>query len=221
MQNNYSAAAASANRVIGSGQFSLTSEFADAFNRTSTAVTSRTSNSNATTEDVFAMQVTSQAGVNNMWTFFDPAGRSDIPIEAAHFLLYEPGDARADFFDGDFTLKFNNTFGNVPIVRLAEMYLTRAEANFRAGTSVGATPLDDINRIRNRAALSSIGSVTIGSILAERRTELAFEGHLIHDLKRTQRPVGVLPFNSPKLVFPIPQRERILNPDLVQNEGYQ
>jgi starch-binding outer membrane protein, SusD/RagB family len=221
MQNNFPAAAASADKVIGSGAFSLTSAFADAFNRTSTASTSRSSNTNATTEDVFAMQVTSQAGVNNMWTFFDPAGRSDIPIEAAHFALYELGDARADFFDGDFTLKFSNTFGNVPIVRLAELYLTRAEANFRAGTSVGASPLADINRIRNRATLPSVGSVTLASILAERRVELAFEGHLIHDFKRTQRPVGVLPFNSPKLVYPIPQRERILNADLVQNEGYQ
>jgi starch-binding outer membrane protein, SusD/RagB family len=221
MQNNFPAAATAANRVIASGEFSLTSTFADAFTRTSSASTSRSSNTNATTEDVFAMQVTSQAGVNNMWTFFDPAGRSDIPIEAAHFALYEPGDERADFFDGDFTLKFSNTFGNVPIVRLAEMYLTRAEANFRAGTSVGASPLSDINRIRNRAALPSVGSVTLGGILAERRTELAFEGHLIHDLKRTQRPIGVLPFNSPKLVYPIPQRERILNAELVQNEGYQ
>lgn len=224
MQNRFPEAVTASNRVIASGQFALTPVFADAFGRTSTASTSRTTNGNATTEDVFAIQVTSQAGTNNLWNFYDPTGRGDIPVEDRHLTSYETGDARRVFFQVSggvrYTRKFTNRFANVTIVRLAEMYLTRAEANLRAASVTGATPLADVNRIRARVGLAPLGSVTIADVLRERKAELAFEGHLIHDLKRTQRSVGTLLFSSPKLVFPIPQRETILNPELVQNEGY-
>jgi starch-binding outer membrane protein, SusD/RagB family len=218
MQNEYALALAEANEVIETGEFALTGSFANAFGRTSS------SGANATSEDVFALQVTSQDGVNNLNTFFasaDFAGRGDILIEQAHFDLYETGDERADFFyDDTWTAKFNNQFGNITIVRLAEMYLTRAECNFELGTSVGDSPLNDINTIRTRAGLPDLGSVDLTDILLERRLELAFEGHLLHDLKRRQLSVGSMPFNDNKLVFPIPQRERIINPSLTQNPGY-
>lgn len=223
MQNNYTKALESAHSVIVSGEFSLTGSIADAFGKGSTGSTSRTSNGNATSEDIFAMQVTSQDGVNNLNTFFasaDFAGRGDILIEQAHLDLYEPGDERADLFYDIWTAKFNNQFGNITIVRLAEMYLTRAECNARLISSIGDTPVNDINVIRNRAGLADVGSVTVNSILDERRLELAFEGHLIHDLKRTQRSVGILPYNDNSLVFPIPQRETIINSSLIQNSGY-
>jgi hypothetical protein len=219
MQNDYADAAAAANRVIQSGSFALLSDYADNFNKTSAGAGSTTSS-----EDVFSIQVTDQDGVNNMNTFFassDFSGRGDIYIEPAHFNRYESGDLRLDlFYDDERTGKWNNQFGNVNIVRLAEMYLTRAEANFREGTSIGSTALDDINRIRNRAGLSDLGALTIDDILNERLLELAFEGHLLHDLKRTQRSVGALSFDADELVFPIPQRERIINPGLTQNPGY-
>lgn len=224
MQNNYAEALAAANRVITSGEFALTTSFADAFGKSSTGSTSRSSNGMATVEDVFAIQVTNQAGVNSLNTFYDPSGRSDIIIEDAHAALYENGDFRGTFFQisggNRFTRKFTNRFANVSIVRLAEMLLTRAEANLRLGSSVGATPLADINTIRARVGLSNLGAVTIDDILLERKLELAFEGHLLHDLKRTQRSIGTRPFSDPKLIFPIPQREMIINPALVQNEAY-
>jgi starch-binding outer membrane protein, SusD/RagB family len=219
MQNNYADAAAAADRVIQSGSFALLSDYADNFNKTSAGAGSTTSS-----EDVFSIQVTDQDGVNNMNTFFassDFSGRGDIYIEPAHFDRYESGDERLDvFYDDERTGKWNNQFGNVNIVRLAEMYLTRAEANFREGTSIGATPLNDINTIRNRVGLAGLGALTIDDILNERLLELAFEGHLLHDLKRTQRSVGSLSFDADELVFPIPQRERIINPGLTQNPGY-
>jgi len=225
MQEKYPEAVTAANKVISSGRFALTGTYSEAFNETSTGVTSRSSNGFATSEDVFAVQVTNQAGINELNTFYDPStGRGDIPIENAHIALYEAGDERADFFliSGGirYTRKYENPFANVSIVRLAEMYLTRAEGNLRAGTVVGATPLSDVNRIRNRAGLANLGAVTTANILKERRLELAFEGHLIHDLKRTKSSVGSLPFSAPNLIFPIPQRETILNDQLVQNEGY-
>jgi hypothetical protein len=160
-----------------------------------------------------------------MNTFFansDFGGRGDIYIEPAHFDYYDAGDVRRElFYEDDLrTGKWNNQFGNVNIIRLSEMYLTRAEANLVAGTSIGATPLNDVNVIRTRAHAPTFGSITLTDILNERHIELAFEGHLIHDLKRTQRSVGSLAFNAPKLIFPIPNRERLLNPDLAQNDGY-
>ena len=221
MQNNYANAALEANIVIGSGQFGLLSDYADNFNNSANVFSSRNNNDNATTEDVFAIQVTSQSGINNMNTFFSTNGRGDIYIEPAHFALYTGGDDRLNlFYDGERTGKWENQFGNVNIIRLAEMYLTRAEANLEAGSTVGDTPLNDINTIRNRVGLADLGSVTITDILNERHLELAFEGHQIHDLKRTGRPVGALAFNAPKLIFPIPNREIIINPDMAQNESY-
>lgn len=219
MQNNYADAATAADRVIQSGYYSLLSDYASNFGKTSAGVGFTTS-----AEDVFSIQVTNQDGVNNMNTFFatsDFGGRGDIYIESAHFDRYDPADERLNlFYDDERTGKWNNLFGNVNIVRLAEMYLTRAEANFREGTSVGADPVDDINTIRNRVGLASLSVLTIDDILNERLLELAFEGHLIHDLKRTQRSVGSLPYNADELVFPIPNRERIINPGLTQNPGY-
>ncbi len=221
MQGRYPEAAEAANAVIASGEYALNDDYADAFANVSTN----------TAEDIFAMQVTSQDGVNNMNTFFAPPsnlGRGDIYMLEPHLELYEEGDERLAFFYFDedqeqtYTGKWTEQFGNVNIIRLAEMYLTRAEANFRAGTAVGATPLADVNTIRARAGLAPLTEVTLDIILRERNLELAFEGHRIHDLKRTGRPVGDLPFDSPLLVYPIPQREIDANPELEnqQNTGY-
>lgn len=103
------------------------------------------------------------------------------------------------------------------------MYLIRAEANFRNGTAIGATPLDDVNIIRERAKATPLMLVDLGVILNERVLELAFEGQSLFDLKRTKGSIGGgIQWNSPKLVFPIPQREMDANPALKgqQNEGY-
>jgi starch-binding outer membrane protein, SusD/RagB family len=221
MQNDYGNAGDYADKVISSGMFSLTSNPADAFNKTSTSAADRTSNGNATPEDVFAIQVTAQDGVNNLNTFFasaDFGGRGDILIESAHFAMYDHDDKRALlFYDDTYTSKWNNIAGNVNIVRLAEIYLTRAEAGKRTDDW---SPLEDINIIRARAGLLPATSVTIEDILLQRRLELAFEGHLIHDLKRTKQNAGAMEFDNPFLIFPIPQRETIINPGLRQNDAY-
>lgn len=217
-QNDYAKARDAANRVIESGRYELTRKYADAFNKGSAE------GQNATLEDVFAIQVTSQDGVNNMNTFFATSnfgGRGDIYIEPAHFDLYEPEDDRLNlFYNDERTGKWNNQFGNVNIIRLAEMYLTRGEANFRLGSSIGATPEEDINLIRERVGLVPLVGLTLNQILLERHLELAFEGHLLHDLKRTQSDIAGMPFNDPSLIYPIPQRERNINPELEQNAGY-
>ena len=215
-QENYSAAAAAADRVISSGAYSLNSSYAACFN-----------NEGNTAEDIFAIQVTTQDGVNNMNTFFafrDFGGRGDIPIVDAHFDIYESGDERLDlFYEAEgltWTGKWVNTFANINVIRLAEMYLTRAEANHQAGTSVGNTPVNDINVIRARAGLTPLGAVSLDDIKRERQIELAFEGQRIHDLRRWKDNTGDFPYNDPAIVFPIPQREIDANANLNQNPGY-
>ena len=223
---NYTEAGAAANRVItGSGK-SLATEIGKNW---FTFI-----NNGGTTpgEYLFSMKVTAQDGSNSLNTYFGrtistypgSAGRSDCKIRAAHFAQYETGDKRKDYFvlsgGNYYTLKHLDRFGDVPVVRLSEMYLTRAEANQRSTTAVGATPLSDVNVIRTRAGLPALTAVTLADILKERKLELAFEGQFLPDAKRTQTAVGALAWNSPKLILPIPQREMDVNKKLVQNEGY-
>ncbi|MFM9020891.1 MAG: RagB/SusD family nutrient uptake outer membrane protein [Sediminibacterium sp.] len=159
------------------------------------------------------------------------AGRGDMDVQTAWVNRHTVGDVRRTFFvttNRRLTQKHLDRFGHVPVIRLAEMYLTRAEANFRLGTSVGAAPAADIKRIRDRAGLPEItaGSLTLANILLERDLELAFEGHYLHDRKRLRESMPGSAFtngpawNSPRLVLPIPQRETDVNKNLVQNEGY-
>src|SRR5690606_22378747 len=76
---------------------------------------------------------------------------------------------------------------NVPVIRVSEVYLNRAEAYAYSGEDDLAR--EDVNRIRSRAGLGLIpGTVTGDDLKAEialqRRLELAFEGHRFFDLKR-------------------------------------
>jgi starch-binding outer membrane protein, SusD/RagB family len=223
--SDWANAAQAADAVISSGQYSLVPNIAQAFN-----------NSANTSEDVFAIQQNQQsnAGTANsgMATFYASLpgiGRGDINISENHLLIYEDGDARSGlFYEGTGekagplrSSKWVDRFANIPIVRLAEMYLTRAEANFRAGTLVGgASPLNDVNRIRVRSGLPAISVNSVDQILLERRRELAFEGDRYNMIKRTQQNVGAKAYNDPKLILPIPQFEIDANPNLEQNPGY-
>ena len=126
-------------------------------------------------------------------------------------------------------------------MRLAEMYLNRAEANAKLGNA--QTALDDVNKIRERAgltgaALHTIASVAAGGktildvVLEERNLELAFEGHRAYDLFRNNRPLQrnypgsqvvngnvnqtVQPSDN-RVIFFVPQNEINKNPKLTQN----
>lgn len=223
-QGNYAAAGQEANRVITEGGFSLAETYEAAFN-----------NGAGSPEYVFFMPITDQDGVNELNLFYgarENSGRGDINLTNAYVSLFEEGDERTIFFEDARglrrTVKWQGStaFGvDIPVIRLAEMYLTRAEANLRAGTAVGATPLADVNRIRERAGLDPLAAVTLDDVLRERRLELDFEGQLLHDLKRTGGTIstvnGDLPATASRFVFPIPQREMDANPNLVQNDYYQ
>ncbi len=220
-QGNYAAARDAAHEVLTSSGHSLASSFSAAFNNDSDSV-----------EDVFAFQVTSQGGDNDLITFYasqSNGGRQgDIDLQQGYFDLFDDptNDVRDDFIytspdnGGVLTSKYTNQFANISVFRIAEIHLIRAESNFRENTSIGLAPLDEINVLRGRSSASPLASVTLDLFFKERQLELAFEGHLIHDLKRTQRSVGTLAYDANELVLPIPQAEMDTNTLIEQNLGY-
>jgi hypothetical protein len=216
-QGNFPAARDAANTVITNGNYSLRPNYASVFN-----------NDNPSNEDVFAINFTTQDGLNAMtefWSIPQFGGRDgDIDILPGHLALYDGNDERLFlFFEGNGAMrsgKWNNQFGVVPVIRFAELFLIRAECNQRLGTNMGASPLEDFNTTYTRAGLSPKTEVTLADILLERRRELAHEGHRIHDIKRLKSSFGPWQYNDNKLVFPIPAREITANPSLSQNDGY-
>ncbi|NTS40857.1 RagB/SusD family nutrient uptake outer membrane protein [Flavisolibacter sp. BT320] len=226
---DYAAARDAADRAIQSAPGSLLPSFLDNFNQAAN-----------TAEDIFAIQVSDQDGSNNLQLFYSVdifgARDGDIEIEPTFLSLYEAQDVRRTSTSNPSTANFNTAFytkysayrtakwrdlyKNIKVIRLAEMYLTRAEANFRLGTAVGDTPLNDINRIRRRANATALTALTLNDFYDERRRELAFEGFGLHDAKRFKKTVDGLPWNDNKLIFPIPFREINANSSLTQNPGY-
>lgn len=115
------------------------------------------------------------------------------------------------------------------IIRLAEMYLIRAEARANLNNLSGAQ--SDLNVIRNRAGLpntaASTQSTLIAAIQSENQVEFFCEfGHRWIDLKRTNTIDQVLSvvkgsnWQTTDQLFPIPKSELDKNPFLTQNPGY-
>ncbi len=81
------------------------------------------------------------------------------------------------------------------LIRLAEMYLTRAEAAYFMGNNSQA--LIDINSIRNRVNLEPktglSGNDLLYAIWKERRLELANEGMRLYDIRREIDPIANKP----------------------------
>lgn len=227
-QGNYAQARDAANDVIENSGHALSQTYAAAFNHDTDQI-----------EDVFSIQITKQTGANDANTFYESennGGRGgDFSIRDHYLEKFSDPDDRANFnYENDangriLTSKFTDQFANVGIIRLAEMYLIRAESNFREGTATGNTPLDDINTIRSRAKADNLLIVTLDDILLERELELGMEGFLIHDIKRTKRSIDIsedgdgsslLLYDANNLVFPIPLSETDTNKKITQNPGY-
>ncbi|RBL92870.1 RagB/SusD family nutrient uptake outer membrane protein [Chitinophaga flava] len=218
-QGNYTEAAKAADQVIESGNYSLVPSFDAEFNNTSLSA-----------EDIFAILQTSQSNAgtsdNGLVTFYALDQRNDVLIKTEQLDQYGPGDQRKNFYtyssdSSSFTTsKWRDMYGTIPVVRLAEMYLTRAEANLRAGTAVGDNPLNDVNKVRSRSKATPLAAATADDVVQERRLELAFEGDSYWTVKRLQLNVGSMQYNNNRLVFPVPQREVDVNSTLVQNPGY-
>lgn len=173
----------------------------------------------------------------------NPDGYADAASSADLRDLYEPGDVRGTLFknhenakDHYWTTKYpgknNNrpTANNIIVLRLAEMYLNRAEAIVRGATVAGVTAASDLLQITSNRGASTVPA-TLENILLERRKELAFEGHLIYDMARTgtalhrvdyqgSATAKDIPFPDYRWALPIPKREMDANPNMVQNPEY-
>jgi hypothetical protein len=132
-------------------------------------------------------------------------------------------NATSPFVDTDF-----------PMFRLADVYLMLAESAHRIGDQ--STALQYINLIRTRAYNSSdfnMSSLTLDDILDERARELSWEATRRTDLIRFGKftsgdylwafkggEVDGGPLESFRILYPIPNADLILNPNLTQNPGY-
>lgn len=109
------------------------------------------------------------------------------------------------------------------VIRIAELYLIRAEA--RAQQNKLTLALADLNAIRARSNVAASTAVTQAEILQaiedENSVEFAFEAHRWFDLVRTARAGAVLGLtNQNYWLFPIPLSDVRADPDVVQNQGY-
>ncbi len=184
-------------------------------------------------ESIFEVDFTEQDGNSLAFWYFqdDLGGRYEYGVNPSLVNAYEDDDSRQEavFYysetDNYMVYKYRDVGSgsdNVMVIRLAEMYLNRAEALLNGATGT-STALDDVNTIRDRAGLADLaGPVTLDIILDERRKEFAFEGHRWFDLTRTDQAIEVLPnvASSDQYLWPIPQGERDVNPNLAQNPGY-
>ncbi len=205
----------------------------------------------------------SNSGVNEAWAghrttkalvnkFADPSGSTD---KRAQF--YTNGQsldiaAVSRFTDGYAVTKIRNvtrTGGpgsniafsdvDVPVFRLAEMYLIYAEAQKRGATTADAAlALTYLNNIRQRAYGNTSGNIvandfTLDYIIDERARELYWEGHRRTDLIRFNRfteGTYLWPFkggvasgtsvSSFRKLYPIPSADMNANRNLIQNTGY-
>ncbi|TVP50850.1 MAG: RagB/SusD family nutrient uptake outer membrane protein [Mongoliibacter sp.] len=236
--DNWADAESKANEVITQGSFELVEPFAAIFRTDFSA------------ESIFEMHynVIDFSGFRQWYYPASLNGRGGlsfhVPFEQ-ELLARQGEDERSDL------IAFNSAFGgvyystkfdelqnasNVPVLRIAEMYLIRAEARAMQGNIAGG--LTDLNAVRNRAGLgnasASNGDELLDLILEERKFEFAIEGHRFFDMTRTDRAIDVftdIPRTTGsttysigdrgRYVFPIPNSEIFTNPNMVQNPAYR
>lgn len=233
-QSDWEKAATAASDVINSGRYTLETELNRVF----------LSNSR---ETIFQLAPV-LTGINTVeGTIFVPPSTNDIPgyqLQPSLVNSFEGGDLRKANWVAQNTIsgntyyypyKYRNrsadgSFSEYNILlRLAQQYLIRAEARLHLADRAGC--LMDLNTIRKRAGLSELPSTVtepelMKAIEQENKVEFFAEsGHRWFDLKRWGKALVVITpiksgITSTGLLYPIPLRELMLNPNLKQNPGY-
>ena len=201
-----------------------------------------------TEESIFEMQysINDISGLRNWYFPASLGGRGGLAFHDAFFheLTANENDDRSKM------VAFNDNAGvyyptkyylpgnadNTHVIRVAEMYLNRAESRAEMQNIEGAK--QDLNKIRNRSGLENSSAESkeelLAAIMKERKFEFYAEGHRWFDLTRTgqattilrelQRKNGSQPVsldNPARQVFPFPTSELLSNPNLVQNIAYE
>lgn len=198
---------------------------------------------------------TASSSTPDAYTFVLTDGSSGIgsnhPVYLSQTLMnsFEAGDERKD--SGNWVSQLTNSSGTyyfaykykdvsfnatpseyTTLLRLAEVYLIRAEARAQQNKLSGAQ--SDLNAIRNRAGLPNTAASTqadlLTAILHERQVELFTElGHRWLDLKRTSSIDSVMTIETQKKggswssyqqLYPLPVSDLLKDPNLIQNPGY-
>lgn len=238
-KEDYANAEAMATAVIQSGKYSLAtaSEYPTMFLNGFSA------------ESIFEMvyTATDNPGSNHLGGMYKETGYGDYLPANSLLAMMDDNDVRKTMFTTDPNLqgqyasfrvnKYPSTGAaigtdNLPVIRLSEVYLNRAEARVQQGNDTGAQA--DLNLIRQRALpsaapVTATGADLLAEILKERRIELCFEGHRLFDITRHKQdvvrtdctsPVCIMAYPSELFVLPIPFEETNVNPNITQNAGY-
>ena len=188
-----------------------------------------------TTESVFEIfySVNETNGHRTQWQPQEKGGtRQWAPNDALVALVNDPetGGNRSTLVAKDNQGRwYGNMYYRSPatdptfVIRIAELYLIRAEARAHTGTLAGA--LADLNAIRERAGIAKSTASTADQLLLaienERRIEFALEPHRWFDLVRTGRAATVLNVTDPnRLLLPVPAEQLLIYKALKQNPGY-
>lgn len=229
---NNAGAIAAATEVINEGSFSL--EDTDNFS----SIYSSPFISNESLFQV-SFDVQNRSAFNSITFSREEALRTEVLFLAesglSDFFASRPGDLRADLIDFE-----NNDESILPdgrtqkyrgeetrdnpayIIRMADVYLIRAEAKGLAGGG-----LVDLNEVRVNRGLTALNNnianeaAFLNAVLDERKAELAFEGTRMFDLARTGNTNTILDIEDYRAIFPIPLREIIATGNrIIQNPGY-
>jgi starch-binding outer membrane protein, SusD/RagB family len=167
-----------------------------------------------------------------------------ISLTQQHFESFMPGDQRklnwvrhtvvsGQSYYWPFKYKVGQGASSITeysiLLRLAELYLIRAEARARQNELTEAA--EDLNAIRIRAGLAKIDlpdqATALSLIAQERRHELFSEtGDRWYDLRRTGQinstmaPIKGANWSPSDALYPIPQTEILRRPGMQQNPGY-
>jgi hypothetical protein len=191
-------------------------------------------------------------GLNFTWNFTGPGPFVEMSTELANLLPasdirrsvnIDPASIEEDdiYIVGKYPINSDTqAINDFKAMRVSEAYLIRAEAYAR-NTQFGLAA-DDVFAVRSvRDTATTLPSYTniqeaLTDVLAERRLELAFEGHRYTDIKRMRSVLnagierddadcgGAIPcslaFNSEKWIFPVPTAEINANTNITQAPGY-
>ena len=173
--------------------------------------------------------------------FYDTRSKPTKPVEFTEAIDFTTAGSdyntgyRVEKYEFSKTSVSGRNFGehDIVILRLADIYLMRAEANLRATTTTSATPLADVNKVRSARTASSIvvtplTSITLDNLFRERGFEFYWECQRRTDMIRFGKYEGAWTEKSStdikKRLFPIPQTAidatSIETGYLVQNAGY-